>query len=300
MGLRDVWQDGIYRGGVRRVCVVHCAHSAFVGQNGRLMETPPPLAVELQSVRLDRGARTILHDIDLQVPRGGITAVLGPSGSGKSTLLAAITGELEPATGHVRVFGEPLPQARRALLEARKRIGVLLQGNGLLTDLTVAENVGLPLRTHTALPRPVLERLVAMKLHAVGLREAGELYPRELSGGMARRVALARALALDPPLMLYDEPLTGLDPIASGVIMSLIARLNRVLGLTSIIVSHHVRETLPIADQAVVIANGRIVFAGTPAALQASDDPLLRQFLDGSPDGPIRFDMRADGQARAA
>lgn len=250
-------------------------------------------AVELNSVRLDRGSRTILRDVNLRLPQGGITAVLGPSGSGKSTLLSAITGELEPAAGSVQVFGQPLPSKRRALLELRKRIGVLLQGNGLLTDLSVAENVALPLRTHSRLPRPVLERLVEMKLHAVGLREAGELMPRELSGGMARRVALARALALDPPLMLYDEPLSGLDPIASGVIMSLIGRLNRVLGLSSVIVSHHVRETLPIADQVVVTANGGIVFAGTPAELQASDDPLLRQFLDGTPDGPIRFDARA-------
>ena len=172
----------------------------------------------------------------------------------------------------------------------RKRIGVLLQGNGLLTDLTAAENVALPLHTHTDLPEEVIATLVEMKLHAVGLRAAGDLYPRELSGGMARRVALARALALDPPLMIYDEPLTGLDPIASGVIMSLIARLNETLGLTSIIVTHHVHETLPVADHAVVIANGRIVFDGTPAELQATDDPLVRQFLDGQPDGPIAFD----------
>ena len=176
-----------------------------------------------------------------------------------------------------------------------------LQGNGLLTDLTVAENVALPLRTHTRLPEPVLQALVRMKLHAVGLRAAADAWPRELSGGMARRVALARALALDPPLMLYDEPLTGLDPIASGVITALIQRLNRSLGLTSIIVSHHVRETLPICDQAVVIANGRIVFVGTPDTLQASTDPLLRQFLDGQPDGPIPFDARAiDAHAKDA
>jgi len=247
-------------------------------------------AVRLSGARLDRGNRTILRDIDLLVPRGSVTAVLGPSGSGKSTLLSALTGELTPASGTVEVFGQPVPQRQRELLELRKSIGVLLQGNGLLTDLTAAENVALPLRTHTRLPTPVIDRLVAMKLHAVGLRAAGGLYPRELSGGMARRVALARALALDPPLMIYDEPLTGLDPIASGVIMSLISRLNDSLGLTSIIVTHHVQETLPVADRCVVIANGQIVFSGTPDELQAATDPLVQQFLRGEPDGPIRFD----------
>ena len=261
--------------------------------------TPDSPAVRLTAVRLDRGGRAVLDGIDLTVPRGSITAVLGPSGSGKSTLLAALTGELEPAAGTIEVLGAPLPRDMRALLQRRKAIGVLLQGNGLLTDLTVADNVALPLRTHTALPAPVIDRLVAMKLHAVGLRTAAELYPRELSGGMARRVALARALALDPPLMIYDEPLTGLDPIASGVIMSLIARLNASLGLTSIIVSHHVHETLPVADRAIVIANGRIVFSGTPAELQATGDPLVLQFLRGEPDGPIAFDAAAREQEAA-
>ena len=247
-------------------------------------------AVHLSRLRLDRGGRTILRDIDLSVPRGSITAVLGPSGSGKSTLLAALTGELVPAAGSVEVFGQPVPREGRALLEMRKGIGVLLQGNGLLTDLSVANNVALPLRTHTKLPAALIKRLVDFKLNAVGLLAAADAYPRELSGGMARRVALARALALDPPLMIYDEPLTGLDPIASGVIMSLIQRLNDTLGLTSIIVSHHVHETLPIADQALVIANGSLVFSGTPAQLQASTDPLVGQFLRGEPDGPIGFD----------
>ena len=247
-------------------------------------------AVHLSRLRLDRGGRTILRDIDLSVPRGSITAVLGPSGSGKSTLLAALTGELVPAAGSVEVFGQPVPREGRALLEMRKGIGVLLQGNGLLTDLSVGENVALPLRTHTRLPAALVKRLVDFKLNAVGLLAAADAYPRELSGGMARRVALARALALDPPLMIYDEPLTGLDPIASGVIMSLIQRLNDTLGLTSIIVSHHVHETLPIADQALVIANGSLVFSGTPAQLQASTDPLVGQFLRGEPDGPIGFD----------
>ena len=247
-------------------------------------------AVHLSRLRLDRGGRTILRDIDLSVPRGSITAVLGPSGSGKSTLLAALTGELVPAAGSVEVFGQPVPREGRALLEMRKGIGVLLQGNGLLTDLSVADNVALPLRTHTKLPAALIKRLVDFKLNAVGLLAAADAYPRELSGGMARRVALARALALDPPLMIYDEPLTGLDPIASGVSMSLIQRLNDTLGLTSIIVSHHVHETLPIADQALVIANGSLVFSGTPAQLQASSDPLVGQFLRGEPDGPIGFD----------
>ncbi|HEY0332261.1 MAG TPA: ATP-binding cassette domain-containing protein [Stenotrophomonas sp.] len=246
--------------------------------------------VRLSGARIDRGGRTILRDLSLEVPRGSITAVLGPSGSGKSTLLAALTGELRPVAGELRIFDQPIPRGSRALLEMRRNLGVLLQGNGLLTDLTVAENVALPLRTHTRLPAPVLRKLVEMKLHAVGLLAAADDWPRELSGGMARRVALARALALDPPLMIYDEPLTGLDPIASGVIMSLIHRLNQSLGLTSIIVSHHVHETLPICDQAVVIANGGIVFSGTPAQLEASVDPLVRQFLHGAPDGPIPFD----------
>jgi phospholipid/cholesterol/gamma-HCH transport system ATP-binding protein len=248
------------------------------------------IAVRLAGVRLDRGRRTILSGIDLEVPRGSVTAVLGPSGCGKSTLLAALTGELVPAAGTVTIFGRPVPQRQRELLELRKSIGMLLQGNGLLTDLTAAENVALPLRAHTRLPRPVIDRLVEMKLHAVGLRAAADLYPRELSGGMARRVALARAIALDPPLMLYDEPLTGLDPIATGVITNLISRLNEQLGLTSIIVTHHVHETLPIVDRVLVIANGGIVFSGSPTELDASDDPLVRQFLRGEPDGPIAFD----------
>ena len=254
--------------------------------------------VQLSGVRIERGGRAILRDVSLTVPAGSITAVLGPSGSGKSTLLAALTGELRPVAGTLQLFGAAIPHGQRELLELRKRMGVLLQGNGLLTDLSVAENVELPLRTHTRLPGPLRQQLVRMKLHAVGLLAAADAWPRELSGGMARRVALARALALDPPLMIYDEPLTGLDPIASGVIMELIARLNRSLGLTSIIVSHHVHETLPICDQVIVIANGGIVFAGSPAQLQASSDPLVRQFLDGQPDGPIPFD--AAPRARSA
>jgi len=248
------------------------------------------IAVRLSSVRLDRGGRTILRGLDLDIPQGSMTAVLGPSGTGKSTLLAAITGELVPTEGHIEVFGAEVPRTARGLLEMRKRLGVLLQGNGLLTDLTVAENVALPLHAHANLQDADVQRIVLEKLDAVGLRAAADLYPRELSGGMARRAALARALALDPPLLLCDEPLTGLDPIASSVIMQLLRRLNQTLGLTCIVISHHVRETLPVCDQAVVIANGGVAFSGTPDALEASDDPLLRQFLNGDAEGPINFE----------
>lgn len=254
------------------------------------MTTPTAPAVRLSAVRLDRGGRTILHDLNLTVPHGSMTAVLGPSGTGKSTLLAAITGELVPAAGTVEVFGAEVPRSARPLLAMRKQLGVLLQGNGLLTDLSVAENVALPLRAHRTCSTAQVQAQVLAKLEAVGLAAAADLYPRELSGGMARRAALARAIALDPPLLLCDEPLTGLDPIASGVIMRLLRQLNQTLGLTCIVISHHVRETLPVCDQAVVIANGSILFEGSPSALQASEDPLLRQFLNGSPDGPITFD----------
>ena len=237
----------------------------------------------------------IVRDASFELLKGKVTAVLGPSGAGKSTLLYAITGDLAPSSGSLQVLGEAMPRPSvRELFALRRRMGVLLQGNGLLTDLSVFENVALPARVHTPLPEPVLCELVTMKLNAVGLGEAGALMPQELSGGMARRVALARALVLDPPLMLYDEPLTGLDPIAVGVILDLIRRLNDSLGLTSLIITHHVRETLEYADRAVVVANHGIAFDGTPEELTRTIDPLLRQFLDGQPDGPIAFDYKRE------
>ena len=249
-----------------------------------------PAALRFSGVEVRRGQRTVLSGVDLAIPAGSVTVVLGPSGAGKSTLMHAATGALPLAAGRIEVLGEPLPTRHRPLFALRKRIGVLLQGSGLLSDLTVGENVGLPLRAHTRLPEALLQRVVAMKLNAVGLAEAASLLPQQLSGGMTRRVALARALVLDPPLMLYDEPLTGLDPIACGVILDLIRRLNDTLGLTSVVITHDVEDGLAIADRAVVVANRGIVFDGTPAALRASTDPLLRQFLDGAPDGPIGFD----------
>jgi phospholipid/cholesterol/gamma-HCH transport system ATP-binding protein len=257
------------------------------------MSNPAAPAIRFERVELRRGSRRILGDASLSVEQGAVTAVLGPSGAGKSTLLYAITGELDASAGSVEVLGQRLPlRSTRELFALRRRMGVLLQGNGLLSDLSVFENVALPLRVHTDLPEDVLAELVVMKLSAVGLGEAGALMPQQLSGGMARRVALARALVLDPPLMLYDEPLTGLDPIACGVILDLIRSLNDNLGMSSVVITHHVRETLEIADHVIVVANAGIVFDGTPEALTATDDPLLRQFLDGQPDGPIAFDYR--------
>ena len=260
-----------------------------------------PAALRFSGVEVRRGQRTVLSGVDLAIPAGSVTVVLGPSGAGKSTLMHAATGALPLAAGRIEVLGEPLPTRLRPLFALRRRIGVLLQGSGLLSDLSVGENVALPLRAHTRLPEALLQRVVAMKLNAVGLAEAAGLSPQQLSGGMTRRVALARALVLDPPLMLYDEPLTGLDPIACGVILDLIRRLNDTLGLTSVVITHDVEDGLAIADRAVVVANRGIVFDGTPAALRDSRDPLLRQFLDGTPHGPIAFDYAgADRRSAAA
>ncbi len=255
-------------------------------------------ALCFDAVSLKRGERMVLADLSFAVQEGELVAVLGPSGAGKSSLLAAATGVLETTSGTIRVLGQTLPLARAPLFALRRKIGFLLQGNGLLTDLNVAENVALPLQMHTELDAEAIRALVAQKLAAVGLAEAAELSPQQLSGGMMRRVALARALALDPPLLLYDEPFTGLDPITKGVIVKLISDLCRQLGLTSIVVSHDVAECLMIADRVLVVANGGLVFSGTPATLRATSDPLLRQFLEGSHDGPISFEYRRQG-ARA-
>jgi len=259
------------------------------------MSQSNPPALRFENVRLARSGRVILDAASFEIPSGALTVILGPSGAGKSTLLHASTGELHPAAGRIEVLGQAYPLGHSALFALRRRIGVLLQGNGLLTDLSVFENVALPLRAHTDLPEPVIRALVRMKLNAVGLREAEHLAPQQLSGGMARRVALARALVMDPPLVLYDEPLTGLDPIASGVVLQLMRGLNQSLGLTSVVVTHHVHESLAIADHVLVVADGRIGFDGSPDELADCRDPLIRQFLDGAPDGPIPFDYRAAG-----
>ena len=225
-------------------------------------------AVHLSGLRLDRGGRTILRGIDMTVPRGSITAVLGPSGSGKSTLLAALTGELPPAAGTVEVFGQPVPHGSRALLEMRKGIGVLLQGNGLLTDLTTAENVALPLRTHTKLPEALIRRLVDLKLNAVGLRAAADAYPRELSGGMRKRAALAQLLVYEPDTLLLDEPFGALDAQLKLVLAQELATLHARTGQTVLFVTHDLGEAIALADRVVV-------FSGRPGRIKAIERVAL-------------------------
>ena len=237
-----------------------------------------------------RGERVILDRVSLQVPRGKVTALMGASGGGKTTVLRLIGGQQKANQGLVVVHGDDVATLDRAGLHAlRRRMGMLFQFGALFTDLSVFENVAFPLREHTRLPEDMLRDIVLMKLNAVGLRGARDLMPSEISGGMARRVALARAMALDPELMLYDEPFAGLDPISMGVAARLIRDLNDTMGLTSIVVSHDVEETFLIADHIVLLANGRIVAQGSPVEMRASDDPLVRQFVHARPDGPVQF-----------
>ncbi|MBA3591942.1 ABC transporter ATP-binding protein, partial [Methylibium sp.] len=236
------------------------------------------------------GERVILRDVELSVPRGSVVALMGTSGGGKTTVLRLIGRQIDPMAGQVLFDGVDISTLDRdALYAVRRRTGLLFQFGALFTDLSVFDNVAFPLREHSGLPETMIRDLVMMKLNAVGLRGARELMPSEVSGGMARRVALARAIALDPELMLYDEPFAGLDPISMGVASRLIRELNQSLGVTSIVVSHDVDETFSIADQIVFLANGGVVAQGTPQQMRESTDPLVRQFVDGEPDGPVRF-----------
>ncbi len=246
--------------------------------------------VKIRGLRFNRGERVIFDQVDINILRGKITAIMGPSGTGKTTLLNLIGGRLYPNQGYIEVAGERVHELRQTeLYRLRKRIGMLFQSSALFTDLNVFENVAFPLREHTALPDSMIRTLVLMKLEAVGLRGARGLLPGELSGGMARRVALARAIALDPAIVMYDEPFAGQDPISMGVLVKLIRSLNDALGLTSIIVSHDIKETAAIADYIYLIADGRVVGEGAPAALNNSTSPWVRQFTRGLPDGPVPF-----------
>ena len=250
--------------------------------------------IEIRNLSFRRGSRLIFDDISLTIPRGKVTGIMGPSGTGKTTLLKLIGGQLRPHRGEVWVDGQNVHAlSRTALFALRQRMGMLFQHGALLTDLSVFENVAFPLREHTRLSESMIRDLVLMKLNAVGLRGARDLQTAELSGGMARRVAFARALALDPMLVMFDEPFTGQDPITLGVLVRLIRDLNAALNLTSIVVSHDVAETLSIADYLYVLAEGRVIASGTPQEIQAEISPWVRQFMQGLADGPVPFQYPA-------
>ncbi|RRV06077.1 ATP-binding cassette domain-containing protein [Pseudomonas sp. v388] len=254
------------------------------------MSADDAYAVELKGLSFKRGTRSIFNNVDIRIPRGKVTGIMGPSGSGKTTLLRLMGAQLRPTEGQVWVNGQNLPELSRSdLFDARKQMGVLFQSGALFTDLDVFENVAFPLRVHTQLPEEMIRDIVLLKLQAVGLRGAIELMPDELSGGMKRRVALARAIALDPQILMYDEPFVGQDPIAMGVLVRLIRLLNDALGITSIVVSHDLSETASIADYLYVVGDGQVLGQGTPQELMNSDNPRIRQFMTGEPDGPVPF-----------
>jgi len=255
------------------------------------LSTRPTAAVELKDVTFGYEAtRPVLKGIDMVIPRGQVVAIMGGSGCGKTTMLRLIGGQLRPQSGRVTVDGQSVPDlSRDQLFAMRRRIGMLFQFGALFTDMSVYENVAFPMREHTDLPEELIHDLVLMKLNAVGLRGAAGLMPAELSGGMARRVALARAIALDPMLIMYDEPFAGLDPISLGVVGQLIRKLNDSLGVTSVVVTHDVYESLRIVDYLYFVSEGRIVAQGTPDEVRRTSEAFVRQFVDGEADGPVPF-----------
>jgi len=248
------------------------------------------ILVDVQNITFKRDNRIIYDDISLSIPKGKVTAIMGPSGIGKTTLLRLIGGQLKPETGKILFDDQDIPSlSRRDLYETRKRMSMLFQSGALFTDMTVYDNIAFPIREHSHLSEALIEKIVLMKLEVVGLRGARHLYPSELSGGMARRAALARAIALDPELILYDEPFAGQDPISMGVIVRLIRSLNDALGLTSVVVSHDVPEVMSIADYIYIIAEQKIIGQGTPAQITEQTSPLVQQFIQGEADGPVPF-----------
>lgn len=252
------------------------------------------LLVRVRDVHFGYASRPIYDGIDVDIRRGKVTAIMGPSGTGKTTLLRLIGGQWRPNRGEILFDGDNVhQQSRRNLYRMRQRMGMLFQHGALLTDLSVFDNVAYPLRDHTKLPESMIRDIVLMKLEAVGLRGARDLFPEELSGGMARRVALARAIALDPDMVMYDEPFTGQDPISMGVLMRLIRSLNESLGITSIVVSHDVGEVLSISDYAYIVSGGKVLDHGTPDQIRESTSELVQQFLQGRPDGPVPFHYKA-------
>ena len=259
--------------------------------------TDTPL-IEIQGLSFSRGSRKIFDALDLTLMKGKVNAIMGPSGTGKTTLLKLIGAQLKPDDGRILYEGQDVHQLSQSrLYNLRKRMGMLFQTGALLTDLDVFNNVAYPLREHTGLNEEMIRSLVLMKLNAVGLRGAAQLMPAELSGGMARRVALARAIILDPEMIMYDEPFTGQDPISMGILVKLIRTMNEAMSLTSIVVSHDVRETASIADHIHIIANGKVIESGTPDVLDHSDSAWVRQFMDAQADGPVSFHYPAESFA---
>ncbi|HEX4780558.1 MAG TPA: ABC transporter ATP-binding protein [Usitatibacter sp.] len=262
------------------------------------MQASSPV-IEIRGLRFAYGARPVLKGVDLDIPAGKVVAILGTSGSGKSTLLQILGGLTRPQAGVVRVLGQDVPSLHpNGLLALRRRMGMMFQRGGLFTDLSVFENVAFPLREHTNLPEPIIHDLVLMKLNAVGLRGAAGLRIGELSGGMSRRVALARAIALDPQLIIYDEPFAGLDPITLNVICNLIRTLNDALGAASVVVTYDVKEAVLLADYLYLLNDGVIVAHGATQEMLESQDPLVHQFLHAEPDGPVRFHFPAPSMAQ--
>lgn len=254
--------------------------------------------IKIDGLHFSHSGRKIFNGVDIEIERGKITAIMGPSGAGKTTLLKLIGGQLHPDAGTVEVDGLNVHKLSRSkLYTLRKKMGMLFQSGALLTDLNVFENVAFPLREHTTLPELMIRDLVLMKLEAVGLRGAKALMPAELSGGMARRVAMARAIALEPMMVLYDEPFTGQDPISMGVLVELIKKLNSALDITSVIVSHDVAETAAIADYIYLVSEGRVVAQGTPEELGKTDSEWANQFMQGLADGPVPFHYPAPDYA---
>ncbi len=246
--------------------------------------------IEIKDLTFLRGERKIFDGISLKIPKGKVTAIMGPSGTGKTTLLKLIAGQLKPDSGEIWVEGENVHKlARKKLYGLRRKMGMLFQSGALLTDLNVFDNVAFPLREHTKLPEEIINSLVDMKLQAVGLRGAKNLMPSQLSGGMSRRVALARGIALDPEMIFYDEPFVGQDPITMGVLVELISKLNHSLGLTSVVVSHDVNEVLSIADYVCVISEGKIIAEGSKEEILQGESEYVNQFVKGLPDGPVPF-----------
>jgi len=246
--------------------------------------------IEIRGVSFSQGDRVIFDGIDMDIPRGQITAIMGPSGTGKTTLMRLITGQIKPDAGTILVDGENISTlARSDLYRVRRKMGMLFQSGALFTDRTVYENVAFPLREHTNFTETMIRDLVLMKLQAVGLRGARDMLPSELSGGMTRRAALARTIALDPEMVIYDEPFAGQDPIGMGVLLQLIKLLNNALGLTSVVVSHDIHETASIADKLYVLSQGKVIGAGAPDELMNSESSMVTQFMKGEPDGPVPF-----------